>query len=69
MLDEKRVVSASEEKTSRVWDVASGELPFLASWVSGELTPMVVVDAVSFLAFVFMMWLLVKKALAPPKSE
>ncbi len=44
-------------------------MPFLASWVGGELTPMVVVDVVSILAFVFMMWLLVKKAPAAPKAE
>jgi putative OPT family oligopeptide transporter len=38
-------------------------MPFLGSWVNGELTPMIVVDAVSIAAFVFMMWLLVKKAM------
>ena len=48
--------------------VAQLRMPFLASWVNGELTPMIVVDAVSILAFVFMMWLLVKKALAQPQA-
>ena len=49
--------------------VAQLEMPLLASWVGGELTPMFVVDAVSLLAFVLMMWLLVKKALAQPKTS
>ncbi len=49
--------------------VSQLQMPFLASWAGGELTPMIVVDVVSILAFAFMMWLLVRKALAEPKAE
>ncbi len=48
--------------------VANLQMPFLASWVGGELTPMIVVDAVSIAAFAFMAWLLVRKALASPEG-
>ena len=48
--------------------VAQLDIPFLASWVGGELTPMFVVDAVSLLAFLGMMWLLVKKAMGASRA-
>lgn len=48
--------------------VSQLDMPFLGSWVNGQWTPMVVVDAVSMLAFIFMMWLLVKKAMTRPGS-
>lgn len=43
--------------------VAKLDIPFLSSWVGGDVAPPLVVDAVSMLAFLFMMWLLVKKAM------
>ncbi len=43
--------------------IAKLDIPLFASWIDGEIAPSLVVDAVSLLAFLFMMWLLVKKAM------